>query len=125
MRREEIRCELNAIAQFKKFDIHRSQKGVITPANIRTVLREEGYTEEVIDDYVSEFMLLDANGDGKISITDAVAVVNKLLGRPSSNFREEAADVNGDGRITITDAVAIVNIVLGKRSANARVGEPQ
>ena len=74
---------------------------------------------------VSDVQLGDANGDGKISITDAVAVVNKLLGWPSSNFREEAADVNGDGRITITDAVAIVNIVLGKRSANARVGEPQ
>ena len=74
---------------------------------------------------VSDVQLGDANGDGKISITDAVAVVNKLLGRPSSNFREEAADVNGDGKISITDAVAIVNIVLGKRSANARVGEPQ
>ena len=67
----------------------------------------------------------DANGDGNISITDAVAVVNKVLGKPSTAFREEAADVNGDGRITITDAVAIVNIVLGKRPANARVREPQ
>ena len=74
---------------------------------------------------VSDVQLGDANGDGKISITDAVAVVNKLLGKPSANFNANAADVNGDGRITITDAVAIVNIVLGKRPANARVREPQ
>ena len=74
---------------------------------------------------VSDIKVGDANGDGKISITDAVAVVNKLLGKPSVNFRADAADVTGDGKITITDAVAIVNIVLGKRPANARGREPQ
>ena len=74
---------------------------------------------------VSNIMVGDANGDGKVSITDAVAVVNKLLGKPSTNFRADAADVTGDGKITITDAVAIVNIVLGKRPANARGREPQ
>ena len=67
----------------------------------------------------------DANGDGNISITDAVAVVNYLLNRPSTSFRADAADLTGDGNITITDAVAIVNIVLGKRPANARMREPQ
>ena len=74
---------------------------------------------------VSNIKVGDANGDGKVSITDAVAVVNKLLGKPSANFRADAADVTGDGKITITDAVAIVNIVLGKRPANARMREPQ
>ena len=74
---------------------------------------------------VSDIKVGDANGDGKVSITDAVAVVNKVLGKPSASFRADAADVTGDGRITITDAVAIVNIVLGRRSTNARMRVPQ
>ncbi len=56
----------------------------------------------------------DANGDGKISITDAVYVVNYVLHQPAADFNAVAADVNGDGNITITDAVMIVNIILGQ-----------
>ena len=54
----------------------------------------------------------DANGDGKVTITDAVAIVNYILGNPSGNFNINAADVSGDGNITITDAVGVVNIIL-------------
>jgi hypothetical protein len=56
----------------------------------------------------------DANGDGKVTITDAVAIVNDILGNASDNFNEAAADVNGDGKITITDAVGVVNIILNQ-----------
>ena len=56
----------------------------------------------------------DVNGDDKMSITDAVGIVNYILGNPSSNFHSEAADVNGDNRISITDAVALVNIILNQ-----------
>ena len=56
----------------------------------------------------------DANGDGKVTITDAVAVVNYILGNASTGFSAAAADVNHDGKITITDAVGIVNIILNK-----------
>ena len=54
----------------------------------------------------------DANGDGKVTITDAVAVVNYILGNESAGFVKAAADVNQDGNITITDAVGVVNIIL-------------
>ena len=54
----------------------------------------------------------DANNDSKVTITDAVAIVNKILGNESAGFNETAADVNGDGDITITDAVGVVNIIL-------------
>lgn len=54
----------------------------------------------------------DANGDGKVTITDAVAVVNYILGNASTGFVKAAADVNQDGNITITDAVGVVNIIL-------------
>lgn len=65
----------------------------------------------------------DTNNDGHISITDAVNIVNYILGNPPTNFVLEAADVNDDGKITITDAVGIVNIILqgNGKAVNAKV----
>lgn len=63
---------------------------------------------------VSNIKLGDVNGDDKISITDAVGIVNYILGNVSASFLPEAADVNCDGNITITDAVAVVNIILNQ-----------
>ena len=54
----------------------------------------------------------DANGDGQVTIADAVAIVNYLLGNASADFNDVAADMNHDGHITITDAVALVNLIV-------------
>ena len=61
----------------------------------------------------------DANGDGKVTITDAVAVVNYILtnGNPPGNFIIGAADVDGVEGITIADAIAIVNMILNDSSS--------
>jgi len=64
-----------------------------------------------------EEMLGDANGDGTVNVTDVVAIVNYILGKPNSNFNLSVADVNGDGEINVTDVVAVVNIILGKTKA--------
>ena len=56
----------------------------------------------------------DANGDGKVSVTDVTTVVNYILQKVPSNFVFEAADVSGDGKVSITDVTKIINIVLGK-----------
>lgn len=63
---------------------------------------------------VTDFLLGDANGDGKVDITDAVEIVNYLLGNPSADFNQAAVDVNGDGEITIADAVGVVTIILNQ-----------
>ncbi len=60
-----------------------------------------------------QVLLGDANKDGKVTITDAVGVVNNILGNPSADFNGTAADVNFDNKITITDAVGVVNVILG------------
>ncbi len=66
---------------------------------------------------VGKFIKLgDGNGDGKITITDAVGIVNYILGNPSKEFTEKAGDVNGDGKVSITDAVSVVNIILNQNN---------
>ncbi len=60
----------------------------------------------------SALLLGDVNNDGQVTITDAVGIVNCILGNPAAGFNDAAADVNGDGSITITDAVGVVNIIL-------------
>lgn len=64
----------------------------------------------VLEDYLPG----DANGDGKIRIGDATAILNYIVGNVSSNFLEKAADTNGDGRIRIGDATAVLNIIVNQ-----------
>ena len=81
------------------------------------------YVDEII--LTPNFIKGDANGDGKVTITDAVAIVNYILGNPSPDFNIEAANVNNDtgndGKpsITITDAVGVVNIILNSGGSSA------
>ena len=60
------------------------------------------------------------NGNGGVDIGDAVAIVNYLVGKESSNFVEVAADTNKNGQIDIGDAVAIVNVLVGKTETLSR-----
>lgn len=79
-----------------------------------TYARPDGGKEK--PGYFTTLQKGDANGDGKVTITDAVAIVNYILGNASGSFNEAAADVNRDGEITITDAVGVVNIILNNVS---------
>lgn len=54
----------------------------------------------------------DANGDGEVTICDAVGIVNSILGNQSARFVFEAADVNGDDKITVSDAVGVVDMIM-------------
>ncbi len=76
-----------------------------------TSLHHKDFTSKLT---LTEAMTGDINGDGKVTVTDAVGIVNYILHRAPSAFITNAADVNGDGNITISDAVGIINIVLNK-----------
>lgn len=52
----------------------------------------------------------DYNGDGRVTISDAVAFL--LLGR--DNPSDPNLDYNGDGRYGITDAVALIINITGQ-----------
>ena len=54
----------------------------------------------------------DANGDGKVNVTDVVTTANYVLGLNPSPFVFANADVTGDGKVNVTDLVGIVNITL-------------
>ena len=80
------------------------------------------------DEYTVEFLTVlagDVNNDNLVTIADAVAIVNYILGNPSTGFNINNANVIGDvdkdgnPNITITDAVGIVNIILNQGDASA------
>ena len=63
----------------------------------------------------------DTNGDGKVSITDMIAVKSYLLNKSTlTSASEQAADTSGDGKISITDFIQIKAKLLGKGSIVAR-----
>ncbi|MBQ3130329.1 MAG: leucine-rich repeat protein [Bacteroidaceae bacterium] len=61
-----------------------------------------------------DFILGDANGDGSITVSDIVSVINYIMYRTEGNFNKEAADVNYDGGINVSDVVKIVNLIMNK-----------
>lgn len=58
----------------------------------------------------------DASGDGTIDIADVTAIINYILGKPSSTFTENLADMNGDGVVDIFDAMLLLNYIINHSS---------
>ena len=54
----------------------------------------------------------DANRDGRVNVTDIIAVANHILHQSQGTFDETAADINGDNKINVTDIIGIANIIL-------------
>ena len=85
-------------------------------------------TQELTDKYaggnlqstfnVSCVELGDVNGDGRVNVTDIMAVANYILKYDVPGFIVAAADVNGDGKINVTDIMGIANIILQPNNAN-------
>ena len=61
---------------------------------------------------VSSYTLGDANGDGKVNITDFTSIANHILNKQQATFVEKAADTNQDGVITVADLSGLVQIIL-------------
>lgn len=61
----------------------------------------------------------DLNGDGEVSITDVVLIIDVIAGEITDASKVEAADVNGDGEVTITDCVAAIDLIAAQQSSGA------
>ena len=68
---------------------------------------------------VGQYSLGDANGDGRITVTDAVMAKGYILGDEPSSFIFKAADMNFDGKISITDVVLITDEILAQNKQYA------
>lgn len=64
---------------------------------------------------IQTLMTGDADGDGSVDVTDAVAVINAYLTNDTSAINVGVADINHDGVIDITDAVGIINLYLNSQ----------
>jgi hypothetical protein len=63
----------------------------------------------------------DVNGDGNISVTDAIAVKSHILGKSQlTGVYAEAADTSGDSNISITDYIQFKAHILGKQDITVR-----
>lgn len=58
------------------------------------------------------YILGDVNGDGKVTVTDVLMIMDKAQGNPPKHFIEEAADLNDDGAVTLTDAMMALAKIL-------------
>ena len=61
---------------------------------------------------VLNFNLGDVNGDGILTVTDVMLLVNYVMGGVNDDFVMDNADVNGDGQISVTDVMGLVNMVV-------------
>ena len=82
-----------------------------------TLLTTSDFTELTAPDVaaivrVNDYMPGDANGNGTITVTDAVITAFYVLERNPEPFFFNAADVNKDGNITVTDVTRIAWMVL-------------
>lgn len=88
------------------------------PATVKPVLHylrnggEAGFADVTVTakaGSVSSAVLGDVNGDGRVTLMDAVAIYNAVMGGDA----DSSMDINGDGRVTLMDAVSVYNLVMG------------
>ena len=63
---------------------------------------------------ITEAMIGDVNGDGRVSVTDVISMNSFILEEEPAKFIRKVADLNGDGKVTITDLVQVIDIILGR-----------
>ena len=85
-----------------------------TKDEITAATEDEPSDPSTDDEEELEFLIGDANGDGRISIADAT-IIQKYLAKIGSMSEEKLkiADISGDGRISVADATIIQKRLAG------------
>jgi len=58
---------------------------------------------------VIEYVKGDANGDGEVTVSDVVYLINYLFKSGPAPYPWEAGDANGDGNVSVADCVYLIN----------------
>ena len=80
-------------------------------------------TEEPDPEPEKEILLGDVNGDGEVSVFDAITMQKYVADKPVTVFVEKAADVNGDGAVDTYDTILLQKFTSGK-PVDYPIGEP-
>lgn len=54
----------------------------------------------------------DVNGDGKVTVADAIAIISVYLSLSAEDTPDTKYDINGDGKVTVADAINAITIYL-------------
>ena len=68
MRELNYECDLNVLAEFKKYDVHKLHRGVITKDCVINVLQSDQLDPTHIEYMAETFMKHDLDHDGKVCI---------------------------------------------------------
>ena len=66
----------------------------------------------------------DLDGNGSVSITDVVLIIDVIAGTITDADKLAAADVNDDGNVTITDCVAAIDLIAAQTSSTRMAKAP-
>ena len=69
-------------------------------------------SQSSIFNFQSSIIKGDANGDGDVNISDAVLLVNNLLGTTAIGFIAENCDMNSDGDLNVSDVALIIKLIM-------------
>ena len=93
---------------------NRTNATLYVPSGCKEAYEAAEYWNEFKEIKEMPELMGDTNGDGQVLVGDVTALLNYIVGRPISNFQENAADVNGDGVILIGDVTALLNIIVNR-----------
>lgn len=85
-------CDLNVLSEFKKYDVHWLQWGVITKECVIKVLSAEFRNKDFLNGKVNEFMKHDLDRDGLVSERPKLF---RLLSKTCTNQWWEESHKNG------------------------------
>jgi hypothetical protein len=108
-------CGSNALDDINKWNCTlQVPKGYLSAYQAAEQWKDFFFVEEHV---VHNAGSMDVNSDGSTNLTDALIIINYILGRYNSIDSNTSAfyfDVNVDGSINLTDAMIIINYILGR-----------
>lgn len=93
-----------------RIDDFRIYNYALTEEEIKKVMNDTGeISGDIQEDDEPDVLKGDVNEDGKVDISDVVALINQMAGTATYRY----ADVNEDNAVDISDVVAVINIMAG------------
>ncbi len=79
-------------------------------SDVKSVSHDVAYVKSTLE--VSDFLIGDANCDGKVTVADYTAIAHHILGNTPKTFSMKGADANQDGKVNVADYTAVAHIIL-------------